>query len=133
MKWSDDYATGNEQIDDQHKTIFKMAEDFREALNEGSGERVYDGMLQSLDLYVRTHFGFEEKCMDMYACPVAAGNKKAHDRFVEVLSRFQKRYAASGFDRADARDLVDTVDRWLAEHICRIDVRLKEYVEKGAQ
>jgi len=131
MKWSDEYATGNAQIDDQHRMIFRMAEDFRTALDEGQGERVYDGMLQSLDAYVRTHFGFEERCMDKYACPVAEGNKRAHDRFIEVLATFQQRYAASGFDRADARELVDTIDRWLVDHICRIDVRLKEYVAKA--
>ncbi len=130
MKWSDQYATGIEQIDDQHKLIFKMAEDYRAALDEGMGERVYEGMLQNLDLYVRTHFGFEERCMDKYACPVAKGNREAHARFVEVLSGFKQRYAVSGFDRADARDLVDAVDHWLVDHICRIDVRLKPYVVK---
>jgi hemerythrin len=130
MKWSDEYATGIENIDDQHRMIFKMAEDFRTALDEGGGERVYRDMLESLDLYVRTHFGYEERCMDKYACPVAEGNKKAHGRFVEVLSKFQQRYKVGGFDRSDARDLVDTVDKWLADHICRIDTRLKDYAEE---
>jgi hemerythrin len=129
MRWSDQYATGIEQIDVQHKMIFKMAEDFRAALDEGAGERVYGEMLESLDLYVRTHFGFEERCMEQYRCPAALGNKKAHAKFVGVLSGFQRRYTASGFDRADARDLVDSVDQWLADHICRVDVRLKESAE----
>ena len=128
MKWADEYATGNEQIDDQHKMIFKMAEDFRSALDEGGGERVYDLMLQSLAFYVRTHFGYEEECMVKYACPIADGNKRAHAKFVDVLSRFQQRFEEKGFDRVDARELVDTVDEWLADHICRIDVRLKDYV-----
>ena len=131
MKWSDDYATGNPQIDDQHRMIFRMAEDYRAALDEGRGERVYGGMLQSLDAYVRTHFGVEERCMDRYNCPVAEGNKKAHTRFVEVLATFRERYATRGFDSADARELVDTIDRWLVDHICRIDVRLKEVLGKS--
>ena len=131
MKWSDEYSTGIEQIDSQHKMIFKMAEDFRAALDEGMGERMYGGMLQSLDLYVRTHFGYEEKCMVRYACPAAEANSKAHRKFAEVLSGFQQRYGVSGFDRADARELVDTIDRWLSDHIARIDVRLKEYVVKS--
>jgi hemerythrin len=111
--------------------IFRMVEDFRSALDEGLGEGVYGGMLRSLDLYVRTHFGLEEKCMEQYHCPVAQLNKKAHERFVEVLSGYQQRYAASGFVRADARALVDVVDKWLVDHICRIDVRLKESVENS--
>jgi hemerythrin-like metal-binding protein len=128
MKWSDAYATGIDRIDDQHKMIFKMTEDFRSALDEGHGERAYGDMLRSLDLYVRTHFGYEEACMTEYRCPAAAANKASHDRFAQVLAGFLERYAASGFDRTEARNLVDTMDHWLAEHICRIDVRLKERV-----
>jgi hemerythrin len=130
MKWSDQYATGIEQIDGQHKMIFRMAEDFRAALDEGKGEGVYGGMLESLDLYVRTHFGIEERCMEKYHCPVAEGNKRAHAKFEEVLTGFRGRYAANGFDRSDARELVDTLDGWLADHICRIDVRLRDYAVK---
>lgn len=132
MKWSDQYATGIGHIDDQHRMIFKMSEDFRAALGEGVGERAYGEMLQSLALYVRTHFGFEERCMEQYRCPVAEGNKRAHARFVEVLAEFQRRYSASGFNRGDAHDLVNTVDQWLTDHICRIDVRLRPYVEKAS-
>jgi hemerythrin len=129
MKWSDEYATGVERLDDQHKMIFKMAEDFRGALDEGLGERVYGSLLQALDLYVSTHFHFEEKCMNRYRCPVAQKNKEAHGRFAEVLSGFQQRYAVSGFDREEARAFVDTIDQWLSAHICGIDVHLKRCVQ----
>jgi hemerythrin len=131
MQWSDEYATGVEPIDHQHRMIFQMAEDFRTALNHGRGERVYGTMLQSLDLYVRTHFRLEEGCMDRYRCPVAQRNKEAHARFVEVLAGFQHRYAVSGFDRAEGHKLVDTIDQWLADHICRIDLQLKPCVEES--
>jgi len=130
MRWSDEYATGVERIDDQHKMLFKFAEDFRAALDEERGERVYGVLLRSLDLYVHSHFSFEEKCMDRYRCPVAQRNREADVRFVEVLSGFQQRYAVSGFDHAVARDLLDTIDQWLGDHICRIDVHLKQCVEK---
>jgi hemerythrin len=131
MRWSDEYATGLERIDDQHKMIFRMAEDFRAALNVGQGERVYGGLLQSLDRYILSHFGFEEECMDRYHCPAAQGNREAHARFAEVLAGFRQRYQVSGFDPVDARNFVDTVDQWLADHICGIDVHLKPCVEKS--
>jgi hemerythrin len=66
MKWSDDYATGIERIDDQHKWIFRMADDF------------------------------------------------------------SLRYAGGGYRHEDARDLVDTLDRWFVSHIAHVDVRLRE-------
>jgi hemerythrin len=130
MKWSDKYAIGVERIDEDHKMIFKMAEDFRAALDEGKGSTVYSVMLDSLRIYCRGHFGFEEQCMNEYRCPVAQKNKAAHVEFLEILSGFQERYSVSGYDRADARKLVDTVDQWLDNHICRIDIHLKRCVNK---
>ena len=130
MKWSDDYATGVERIDDDHKMIFRMAEDFRAALDVGRGGDVYAVVLDCLCLYCRGHFGFEEQCMAEFRCPVAEENKEAHREFLEKLNEFQARYAASGYDPVDARRFVDTVDEWLDNHICRIDVHLKRCVNK---
>ncbi len=110
--------------------IFKMAEDFRAALDVGRGDAVYSVLLESLSLYCRGHFSFEERCMEEFRCPVAEKNKEEHIRFLEKLSEFQEPYAASGYDHTDARRLVDTVDQWLDNHICRIDVHLKRCVNK---
>jgi hemerythrin len=128
MKWIEDYATGVERIDEQHKMIFKMAEDFRAALDEDGGMGVYPTLLESLSLYCDGHFSFEEECMAEHECPVAHKNERAHIIFLQVLSGFKKRYALVGYDSADARKLVDTIDMWLADHICNIDVHLKNCV-----
>jgi hemerythrin len=130
MKWSDDYATGVPRIDEDHQMIFKMAEDFRAALDVGRGDVVYSVLLESLSVYCRSHFAFEERCMEEFRCPVAEENKEAHGRFVEILSEFQERYAENGYDHTDALRLVDTVDQWLDDHICGIDVHLKRCVNK---
>ena len=131
MKWAERHATGIRQLDDQHKMLFRMAEDFRAALDEGKGEGAYENLLQSLDLYVRTHFRYEEGCMERYACPAAEVNQKAHRKFEETLSGFQKRYASRGFDSTDGRELVDTLDSWLDGHIGRLDSQLKKLVEQA--
>ena len=127
MKWSDSYATGIARIDEQHKMIFRFAEDFREALDEGRGESVYGALLTSLALYIRTHFAYEEQCMEQFRCPVAAINKESHTRFASTVTTFEARFAADGFNPGDARTLVDTVDAWLSSHICKIDVNLRDY------
>jgi len=131
MKWAERHATGIPEIDDQHKMLFRMTEDFRAALDEGKGEGVYAELLHSLDLYVRSHFRYEEGCMEKYACPAAEGNRNAHAKFVETLSGFQGRYASRGFDRSDSRELVDTLDAWLDKHIGRLDAQLRKSVEEA--
>lgn len=129
MEWSDEFATGVKFIDDQHKMLFRMVADYRLSLDEGGGERVYDLLLGSLDAYARAHFGAEEACMVKYACPAAEANAAAHARFVAMLDRFRQRFLDVGFERGEAQRLVDTLERWLVDHICKLDVRLRPYAE----
>ena len=63
MKWSIEYSTGFAEIDKQHKKLFQMSEDYRVALTEGRGDRVYGLLLKSLGAYASAHFGREEGCM----------------------------------------------------------------------
>ena len=128
MKWSERYATGFEQIDQDHRMIFQMSEDFRAALDDGLGDEVYSVLLDNMMLYCRGHFGLEEQCMAQHRCPVARINKTAHQDFIQTLSGFQQRHATHGYDRAEARRLVDIIDQWLDQHICRIDIHLKRCV-----
>ena len=126
MRWSEAYSTGVERIDEQHKMLFRMSEDFRAAFDEGRGARVYANLLESLDLYTRSHFGLEERCMAACHCPAARRNSTAHAGFIEMVGDFQTRHATHGYDGRDAHQLVDFVDRWLSSHIAGIDVELRD-------
>jgi hemerythrin len=129
MKWSDEYLTGIKRIDDHHKALFEMSEVFRDALNEGRGERVYCILLESLRGYAVAHFGFEEGCMERCQCAAAQQNTEAHSKFLQAFSVFEERYTMVGFERADALRLVEFIDHWLADHICCIDTKLKPHVQ----
>ncbi len=131
MKWKDEYAIGIEPLDEQHKTLFQMAGDFQAVLDDGKGERTYSLLLVTLDTYIRNHFGIEEQCILQHRCPVAEKNKDAHSKLIETLSGFQNRYHANGYDHSEASRLVDTMEQWLADHICRIDMHLKKCVKKS--
>lgn len=131
MEWREDYATGIEQVDQQHRMLFKMASDYREALDADQGARLYPELLTSLDLYARAHFGFEEGCMARFHCPAGKRNLAAHGEFVAMLQGFRERLEHDGFIPAVAHELVDNIDLWLAEHICGIDVQLKRFVPQA--
>ena len=75
IKWSDSYSVGVHAIDEQHKTIFGMCDRYIQDLSEGRGEAVFKHFLESLRSYCEAHFGFEERCMGIYKCPLAEKNK----------------------------------------------------------
>lgn len=127
MEWIEAYATGVARIDEQHKMLFQLGEDFRLALGEGRGERVYENLLDSLALYAQAHFGAEERCMAACRCAAAARNATAHARFIEMVTGYRERYDRAGYREGDAGELVDFLEQWLAGHIAGIDVELRDY------
>ncbi len=125
MKWTKAYATGNDEVDEQHKTLFLMSDQYREALEAGQGESTYDVFLEFLSTYSKSHFSFEEECMLAHVCPVAALNKTEHCAFTKAVDKEVERFRRDGFDRSVASNLVNAIDRWLESHIGRVDVQLK--------
>ena len=132
ITWSNAYATGIQSIDEQHQMIFRMTNEFHAVL-EGDGQASYEKMLNSLESYARAHFRLEEECMVRYRCPVADQNKQAHARFTNILQDMRQRYSIIGFDRKDAQELIGLLEEWLANHICKVDVQLKQALEKSAK
>ena len=68
--------------------------------------------------------------MVQHRWPVAEKNKNDHAKLMETLSGSHQRYNASGYNYAEASRLVDTLEQWLADHICRLDMHLKKCVKK---
>ncbi len=129
MQWRPQFATGDAQIDEQHKMLFTTSDQFRETLEAGEGERTYDLFLDFLTAYCEMHFSVEETCMFAHKCPVAKQNTQEHGLFMRMVEKENARFRTDGFDATIAAKLLDRIDRWLESHICRIDVRLREVLD----
>jgi hemerythrin len=125
MKWTEDYATGSKEVDEQHKMLFHMSDQFRDTLEGGFGEKTYDLFIDFLSNYAKAHFSYEEDCMLAHLCPVADQNKKEHCGFSALVDAEAKRFHRDGFNRQMAFALVGAIDRWLDSHIRRVDVQLR--------
>lgn len=126
MQWLEEYATGSPEVDEQHKMLFQVSDEFRTVLENEHGERTYDVFLDFLKIYSETHFTFEEECMLAHKCPVACRNKHEHAGFSKMIDAELATLKDAGFSRARALTLLGRIDRWLVSHICRIDVELKD-------
>lgn len=123
MHWKPEYATGNDVIDEQHKTLVESSHQFRETLNAGEGAKTYDIFLQFLASYARAHFSIEEDSMTDRRCPAAQRTKAEHRGFLDMLEEEEQRFRREGFDRRCARALLDRIDAWLVSHIRRSDTQ----------
>lgn len=124
-KWTKNLETGEERVDRQHQTLFKMINGLEVILEkpEVSNEEVGEA-IRWLVNYTRIHFVYEEFCMIRHQCPVWENNQFAHDKFTEALNGFKEEFELHGGSRELLRRIYKASGQWLIHHICKIDKTL---------
>ncbi len=125
IAWSDDYATGDDEIDRQHKQLFKYLEDLEEHMKQGVDAEYLKDFLKALGIYTRSHFCYEESCMRRKKCPIAKKNQEQHDKLLDAYKHYLHRFEVEGVSEDLVRKLHDFLVSWLVNHILKIDTHLR--------
>jgi len=132
IEWRESYSTGFFNLDEQHKHLFEYCNDLEKGLNRGSASgQMMERALMFLGNYVKYHFGQEETCMHKHECPISNKNKLAHEKFIQAFKTFQRTISEDGDNEGILRGLHHFLESWLVEHICKIDVQIKQCVLKS--
>ena len=125
-------ATGIPTVDQQHRQLIDWLNDLLAAMSQGQGRSEVVAVLDKLDIYVNTHFAFEEQCMTRYRCPVAETNMAAHAYFVKTFGDLRAEYEARGASSHLVLRVEQELAQWFANHIKGVDAKLAPCVKKAA-
>ena len=131
LKWNDMFFTGHKTVDEQHKKLFEMINDFETAILNKTAEASIDQTLCFLGSYVITHFQDEENEMERTGCPAAEENRQAHAAFIAVYKKFLERFKTQGYTPVLAYELLRAAQNWIIEHICMVDINLRSYPDSA--
>lgn len=125
--WNDEYVTGCDKVDQQHRTIFDAMNSLEDLLarREFKSAQVTELLSQIVDDTVE-HFAYEESCMSRRGCSAARDNEAAHAAFLQTVAAFQERLKEEGPTEPLLRELHATAQAWLHSHICQVDIHLRE-------
>ncbi|MDX8407556.1 MAG: hemerythrin family protein [Mariprofundaceae bacterium] len=126
--WSDDYSTGDAEVDAQHKQLFQYLAELEEHMEAGVTEDYLRKFLNHLGIYTRSHFCYEEILMRQKKCPIAKTNQVQHDKLLAAYKPDLQRFEAEGISDDLIKKLHDFLVSWLVNHILKIDTKLKGYV-----
>lgn len=105
-------------IDDQHKKLVEMTNDFMQLLLSETEQEWKDqayALISGMLSYAQEHFTFEEKVMEEINYSRFDVHKKQHDDFVMyAATRFT---AFDTMNKDDAMDLLNFLKNWLIKHI----------------
>jgi hemerythrin len=126
VEWNKMYATGVEDVDEQHKILFRFLNEIDAELQGNADERFLRKTLEFLEAYIRLHFSFEEMCMDVFKSSVAEDNKKAHKEFIRGVDTFKEKFKSEGKHALIIKDIHYFILDWFANHILTIDTKIKK-------
>ncbi len=129
IEWTEDLATGVDEIDNQHKGLFKRINNLLDACNHGKGKEEVKKVICFLEDYVITHFSEEEKHMAKYDYPEGLNHKKQHLEFMENFFTLRTQFEAEGPGVHIVVMTNHLVVDWLKNHIRKTDRALGSFLK----
>jgi hemerythrin len=119
LKWSKTHEVFLPEIDGEHRTLFRLTEDYQQAILTKENQEHVDAALRYLLAACEEHFQHEERMMAETQYPSMQWHKQQHDtvrkRCAEILDRI-----AAGDSKAP-HELVRFVANWLKDHTAVAD------------
>ena len=129
LVWTQALAIGIEEIDEQHRELFRRVDRLLEAAAGDGGEVA--PLLAFLREYVVQHFAAEERYMADQAYPGRAAHEAEHRGFVADLVALDADFVARGVGGAVSARLNRQVADWLRGHVLVTDVALGRFVRRA--
>lgn len=121
IKWISEYSVGNKDIDEQHKELFTMINDFFHQEGRESAISIF----QHLSSYIDLHFDAEENLLRQINYPETENHIKQHNELRKKFHLLQKKLDDYNLDIHHKIALF--LYNWLASHILKADMEYKSY------
>lgn len=129
LQWTPDLAVGIEEIDDQHRELFRRAARLLEGLHQGQPEEI-GALIDFLHEYAVTHFGAEEDHMRAAHFPGYLRHKAEHDRFISDLLALAGEHDRKGAGAFMALKVNHWLVQWLKDHVSGTDAELGKFLAR---
>jgi hemerythrin len=129
LQWTESLSVGVEEIDAQHRELFRRAANLLEGLRKGEPEEI-GGLVDFLYEYAVTHFGAEEDFMRASRFPGYVRHKAEHDRFISDLLALASEHERRGAGAFLALKVNHWLVQWLKEHVSGTDAELGKFLSR---
>ena len=131
LSWNDQYLIGNSTIDEQHKMLFKLINDFHSQWNQVHEPKEIAHLLNQLIQYCEHHFATEESIMQKEGYPKLAQHHNDHEKLASSIFSLNEEYAER-HELASA-DVQKFVKHWLVDHIVNADYAFRDFLALKSQ
>lgn len=123
IRWKDDFSVDIKIIDDQHKELFRLVNDFYNNIMNKSNKEAIWKVIDELETYVYKHFATEETMMQEANYPDYKNHKAEHESFKEKVIDFKQRYKEGRL--LLSIEVTRFIKDWISVHIMQTDHQYK--------
>jgi hemerythrin len=127
LEWTQALSVGVEEIDAQHRELFRRAARLLEGIRSGEPEELGQ-LVDFLHRYAVEHFGAEEQHMRRTRFPGYTRHKAEHDRFIADLLALAREHERKGASAFMTLEVNQWLTRWLTEHVSGTDAELGKFL-----
>ena len=128
VQWSDDYKTGEKEIDQEHWGLFALVNDLSDKMSDGAPVKSIASTIDALVAYVDVHFEHEERLMAEKGYPKLESHKQAHAALGKRVEEFHGAFQRNP-ETFDFIALMDFLSTWLKQHILNLDMDFAAFNE----
>jgi len=131
LTWNDQYRIGPTLIDDEHKSLFQLINDFHTQWAEKHDPATILPILNQLIRYSQKHFRDEEEIMAAAEYPQLEAHKNTHNKLIEEIFVLQQEFESRNV-RLE-HDLQKFLKHWLFDHVIYCDYEFRDYLAARAK
>lgn len=119
IEWDERYSVGVEELDEQHKQLFRILDALFESEQAAVDSREILNVLAELREYAALHFATEERYMAEWGYPDLANHKWAHAQYRKKVDEL----CSGGATDPDTvlSNMIEFLYTWLSVHILSCD------------
>ena len=114
INWDDSFSVNVREIDDQHKKLVAMLNEFYGYIGKDSGD-AFKKLLNSLVDYTVYHFATEERYFARFGYPASKAHIEAHQQFAARVLEVKKRLESG--ELVLSFEITTFLKDWLTTHI----------------
>ena len=130
LEWTTALVTGIDEIDEQHRELFRCVARIRDAAFAGDDGEV-DRTLAFLREYVTFHFQAEERYMAEKRFPGLARHREEHALLLEAVRSIEGDHHRAGTGGSSLVRVERFLSDWLRTHIGVTDLAMARFVRRA--
>ncbi len=128
INWNDSMSVKIGSIDDQHKKLIEMINDFYDNISKRSNDELILKLVGGMKTYTAMHFTTEEKYMKLYKYPNYEQHKKEHEDFIAKVNALEEKIKKG--KTIVSFEITNFIKDWIKKHIQDTDKQYSDFFLK---